>query len=225
MTGSTTKTRVLHALLPSGHEARPARWQQQKSARTRLRIVEAAIDCLVGGGYSGLTTQAVAERTRVSRGAMHHHFPTRMDLVSAVVEHVFFERMRLYLEDYLAKMEQAADADRLEIATAAHWRSVQTREYAAYLELAVAARTDAELDQFFGSVARRNDEVWIAEMIEAFPHWRDQWEQMKLASDFVSVLHMGLLLQQPVCGEARASRMQRLSYEVLRLIYAGKMVV
>ena len=65
----------------------------------------------------------------------------------------------------------------------------------------------------------------IAEMIEAFPHWRDQWEQMKLASDFVTTLHMGLLLQQPVFGEARTQRAQRLSNEVLRLIYAGKMVV
>ncbi len=220
-----TKKRVLHALLPAGHDAQPLRWQQQKSARTRLRIVEAAIDCLVGGGYSGLTTLAVAVRTRVSRGAMHHHFPTRMDLVGAVVEHVFYERMRLFLEDYLAKMEHATEAERLEIATTAHWRSVQTREYAAYLELAVAARTDAELDQFFGPVARRYDEVWIAQMIEAFPHWRDQWEQMKLASDFVNVLHMGLLLQQPVFGEARTRRTQRLSYEVLRQVYAAKLVV
>ncbi len=225
VTGSTTKTRVLDALLPGGRSAEPARWQQQKSARTRLRIVEAAIDCLVEEGYSGLTTQDVVERTGVSRGAMHHHFPTRMDLVGAVVEHVFFERMRLFLEDYLTKMQHASESERLEIATAAHWRSVQTREYSAYLELAVAARTDLELDQFFGPVARRYDEVWITEMIEAFPHWRDQWEQMKLASDFVNVLHMGLLLQQPVFGEARTRRTQRLSNEVLRQVYAGILVV
>ena len=224
MTGSSTKTRVLHALLPAGQSAQPARWQQQKSARTRLRIVEAAIDCLVEGGYARLSTQAVVERTGVSRGAMHHHFPTRMDLVGAVVEQVFYERMRLFLDDYLTRMKEATEAERLEIATAAHWRSVQTREYAAYLELAVAARTDAELDQFFGPVARRYDEVWIAEMIEAFPHWRDQWEQMKLASDFVNVLHMGLLLQQPVFSEARTRRTQRLSNEVLRQLYAGMLV-
>ncbi|MBX9885410.1 MAG: TetR/AcrR family transcriptional regulator [Novosphingobium sp.] len=70
MTGSTTRTRLLHALQPAGHDTRPARWQQQKRARTRLRIIEAAIDCRVGGGYSGLTAQAVAERTGVSRGAV-----------------------------------------------------------------------------------------------------------------------------------------------------------
>jgi AcrR family transcriptional regulator len=214
--------RMLSAMRPAGLGEEPARWQQQKSARTRLRLVEAAIDCLVEGGYSRLTTQGVAERTSVSRGAMHHHFATRMDLVEAVVEHVFYGRMRLFLEDYLSSLARSSEAEMLEIAAAAHWRSVHTREYSAYLELAVAARTDQELDQFFGPVARRYDEVWIAEMIESFPQWRDQWEQMKLASDLVSVMHMGLLLQQPVYGEARAQRLHKLTDEVLRLIYATK---
>ena len=119
MTGSKTKMRVLDALQPPGPDATPARWQQRKSARTRLRIIEAAIDCLVENGFAGLTTQAVVERTGVSRGAMHHHFPTLIALVGAVVEHVFFERMRLFLEDYLERMKDAAESERLEIATAA----------------------------------------------------------------------------------------------------------
>ena len=216
------KTRMLHAMLPAGLGEEPARWQQQKSARTRLRLIEAAIDCLVEGGYSRLTTQAVAERTGASRGSMHHHFPTRLDLVAAVVERVFYERMRLFLDDYLANLARSSEAEMLEIAAAAHWRSVHSREYAAYLELAVAARTDAELNQFFGPVAQRYDEVWIGEMIESFPQWRDQWEQMKLASDLVSVMHMGLLLQQPLYGEARMQRLHTLTGEVLRLIYARK---
>ena len=103
----------------------------------RLRLIEAAIDCLVEGGYSRLTTQSVAERTAVSRGAMHHHFPTRLDLVAAVIDHVFYERMRLYLDDYLKDLARRDNAEIVAIASAAHWRSVQTREYAAYLELAM----------------------------------------------------------------------------------------
>ena len=39
------------------------------------------------------------------------------------------------------------------VATTMHWKSVQTREYAAYLELAVAARTDAELNCHFEPAA------------------------------------------------------------------------
>lgn len=216
------KNRMLDAMLPSGQGKEPARWQQQKSARTRLRLIEAAIDCLVEGGYSRLTTQAVAERTKASRGSIHHHFPTRVELVAAVVEQVFYERMRLFLDDYLAAIAGGSEADVVTVAAAAHWRSVQTRQYAAYLELAVAARTDRELDAFFAPAVRRYDEVWTGEMIESFPQWRDRWERMKLASDFVNVLHMGLLLQQPVFGDARIERVQTLADGVLRQIYADE---
>ncbi|MEO0033879.1 MAG: hypothetical protein RIS94_3637 [Pseudomonadota bacterium] len=214
------QTRMLEAMRPSGMAARPARWQQQKSARTRQRLIEAAIECLVQGGYVGLTTQAVAERTGVSRGAMHHHFPTRMELVSAVVEHVFYERMRLFLEDYLGEVARGAVGELVEIAAAAHWRSVQTREYAAYLELAVAARTDTELHGFFGPVEKRFDEVWIGEMIESFPQWRDQWETMKLANDLVTATHMGLLLQRNALGEERTDAVHALVNRVLDRLYA-----
>lgn len=213
--------RMLAAMLPAGPSGKPARWQQQKSARTRQRLIEAAIDCLVEGGYSGLTTQQVAERTGVSRGAMHHHFPTRLDMVTAVIDRVFYERMRLFLDDYLAHIAQGEESELVEIATTAHWRSVQTREYAAYLELAVAARTDAELHQFFEPAARRYDEVWTSEMIESFPQWRSQWEAMKLANDIVTAAHMGMLLQGPVMGDERIGQINGLLSRVVRNLYAS----
>ena len=216
---STSQERILAALRPADLAEQPARWQQRKSVRTRVRLGEAAISCLVEGGYQGLTTQAVAERTGSSRGAMHHHFATRMDLVAAVIDHVFYERMRLYLGEYLKDIVCKDDADVVPIATAAHWRSVQTREYAAYLELAMAARTDAELDQIFTPAARRYDEVWISEMTLAFPFWRDKWEAMLKANDFVSAAHMGMLIQRSVLGEARTEAMNRLIAEVSATLY------
>jgi hypothetical protein len=105
------------------------------------------------------------------------------------------------------------------IASAAHWRSVQTREYAAYLELAVAARTDPELDAVFAPAARRYDQVWISEMIESFPFWRDQWEAMKQANDFVIAAHMGMLIQRPVLGEARTEQVNRLVAQFASTLY------
>lgn len=220
MNGMTMQQRMLDAMLPSGAPAEPARWQQQKSARTRQRLIEAAVECLIEGGYGRLTTQAVAERTGVSRGAMHHHFPTRMDIVSAVIDYVFYQRMRLFLEDYLGEVSRGQGNELVAIAADAHWRSVQTPEYAAYLELAVAARTDEELDHFFGPAARRYDEVWIGEMIESFPQWREQWEAMKLANDFVIAAHMGLLLQRPVMGADRIAQINALITRTIRGLYA-----
>lgn len=216
---STTQERMLAALRPADLAEKPARWQQQKSVRTRVRLVEAAIDCLVEGGYPGLTTQAVAERTGSSRGAMHHHFPTRMDMVAAVIDHVFYARMRLYLGDYLKDLSGLENADVVAIATAAHWRSVQTREYAAYLELAVASRTNAELDQMFTPVARRYDEVWLSEMTGTFPFWRDKWEAMLRANDFVIAAHMGMLIQRAVMGETRTEALSALVARFAATLY------
>ena len=220
MAGSTMQKRMLAAMRPAAlGDGEPVRWQQRKSAQTRLKMLEAAVDCLVEDGYQGLTTAKVAERAQVSRGAMHHHFATRMDLVAAVVEHVFYQRMRLFLDDYIAAMAHSRDALLIDLATEAHWRSVQSREYAAYLELAVAARTDAELHAAFEPAARRYDEVWTAEMIESFPQWQDQWEAMKLGSDFAIAVHSGLLLQAPVLGPERVEKVLRLTIATIRGLY------
>ncbi|WP_225204812.1 TetR/AcrR family transcriptional regulator [Novosphingobium huizhouense] len=219
MARSTMQQRMLGALRPADLEAEPERWQQQKSTRTRLRIVEAAIACLLGGGYAGLTTHRIAAHLGISRGAMQHHFPTRDDLVAAVVEHVFYARMRLFLDDYLSGIAQAGEDNLVEIATAAHWRSMQSEEYAAYVELAVAARSDAALRAVFEPAARRYDEVWVSEMIESFPQWRARWEAMKLASDFVTCAHLGMLLQRPTFGDARIEQLNGLVSDVVRGLY------
>lgn len=212
--------RVLSALQPGHDSEAPAKWQQRKSARMRERLVRAAVDCLVEGGYPGLTTAAVAARCGVSRGAMHHHFPTRMELVAAVVDHVVFERMRTFLSDYFAAVDGRNGEALIELACEAHWRSVQTKDYAAWLELAAAARTDGELGAIFDPAARRYDEVWTSEMIEAFPQWQDHWDLLKLAHDFTSAMHAGMLLHAPIFGmEDRMARLQGFVARTMQQLY------
>lgn len=52
----------------------------------RQRLVDAAIACLHRVGYAATITQLVMEEAGVSRGAMLHHFPTKVDLIIAVAE-------------------------------------------------------------------------------------------------------------------------------------------
>ncbi|MCJ2178749.1 TetR/AcrR family transcriptional regulator [Novosphingobium album (ex Hu et al. 2023)] len=214
------RDRVLSALQPDHQAEPPAKWQQRKSAKMRDRLVSAAVDCLVESGYPGLTTAAVATRSGVSRGAMHHHFPTRMELVAAVVDHVVYHRMRTFLADYFEAVENRQGEPLIELACEAHWRSVQTRDYSAWLELTVAARTDGELAAIFHPAARRYDEVWTSEMIEAFPQWQDHWDLLKLANDFTSAMHMGMLLHGPVFGsEDRMERLRRFAARTMQDLY------
>jgi hypothetical protein len=54
--------------------------QDEKSADTRRRLLEAAIMCWIKGGYANTTGSEIAERAGLSRGAQLYHFPTQKDL-------------------------------------------------------------------------------------------------------------------------------------------------
>ena len=122
--------------------SRPRRSQEERSALTRARILEAALDCLVELGHAGTTTIAVAERAGVSRGAQLHHFPTRQDLLAAAVEHLFAGLTESYQKAFAAL---SPDADRLRAALELLWQVYCDPHLLAALELQVAARTDAAL--------------------------------------------------------------------------------
>src|SRR5580704_16496580 len=81
------------ALVTASPPARVRRTQQERSAAMRLRLLDAAVDCLYELGYSGTTTIEVAARAGVSRGAQLHHFPTKEKLVTEAVRHVLAKRL------------------------------------------------------------------------------------------------------------------------------------
>lgn len=66
--------------------------KQDRSKRTREKLLEATIEMLAGRGWPVTTVGAVAERAGVSRGAAQHHFPTREDLMIAALEYMVLER-------------------------------------------------------------------------------------------------------------------------------------
>lgn len=67
--------------------------QQERSRLTRQRLLDATVDCLAELGWNGTTVAVVAERAGMSRGAAQHHFRTRMDLLSAVVDEIIDVRL------------------------------------------------------------------------------------------------------------------------------------
>lgn len=181
-----------------------APWQQRKSAQMRVRILEATIDCLVEKGYAGLSTNEIVQRTGVSRGAMHHHFPNRMTLVGAVIEYTLYQRMHLFLEGYYDVLKRSKKQKSFfVVATEMHWKNVQSREFAAYLELAMAARTDDELNEFMAPAVKKFDKIWQDEMKRSFPEWEQRWPELQVTSDFAMAAHMGLLMCQQMFGERR----------------------
>ena len=142
-------------------------WQQTKSERTRETILTAAIDCFFELGYFNTTTENIAQQAGVSRGAMLHHFPTRADLIKAAVEHLHRRRLEMFTEEE-STIQQGAEHTRVEESIDAYWRQLNTREFAVFQELKVAARTDPELARVLKPILEAYDRAWAKASSQVF---------------------------------------------------------
>ncbi len=65
---------------------RPVSVRNDRKQRTRLLLIDTAIDLMGERGIAATRTVDVAERSGVAHGTVFVHFPTREDLVDAVAE-------------------------------------------------------------------------------------------------------------------------------------------
>jgi AcrR family transcriptional regulator len=80
--------------------------KQQRSDRTRATLIEAATTLLLDKGYAGTTLALLAQKVRMTKGAIYHHFADKEALLRAVVEHV----RRTWEREVGAHVPQAGDA-------------------------------------------------------------------------------------------------------------------
>jgi AcrR family transcriptional regulator len=134
----------------------------------------------------------VAARAGLSHAAMLYHFPSRQELVEALVWHVTRRRVEIY-ETAVASLPQ--DARFRARAVDLAWDSLSTPEFAAFIELSLAARTDPELAALLppalaaGEAARRDAAKRI------FPDGLIGQEDVDLGRDVVRYLSEGVVQQ------------------------------
>ena len=117
----------------------PRQPNPERSAATRARLLDATIDSLVEVGWAGTSTTEVVRRAGVSRGAQVHHYPTKQELVLAAVEHLLLRRV----EEFGAAFERLDPEHRTHAAALdLLWEHCFGPSFEAWLELAVAARSD-----------------------------------------------------------------------------------
>lgn len=117
----------------------PRRSNVERTATTRRRVIEAAIDCLFARGYTATTTTMIAEAAGISRGALLHHFPTKVDLMLALVEDVIARQRTFYTE---ALRAYPRGRDRYIAMTELTWQAWSEPSGVAVTEIMVAARSD-----------------------------------------------------------------------------------
>lgn len=66
---------------------RPTAQTEERKARTRERIIEAARDLIAAGGYREAQVASVAARAGLATGSVYRHFPSKADLFAEVFRH------------------------------------------------------------------------------------------------------------------------------------------
>ncbi len=128
------------ALSPSPPR-RPRRPQAERSAETRTKLIEATVSCLHRLGYSGTTVSLVAADAGVSRGAMTHQFPTKVDMMLAVVRTEFDEDVAFYEASFAERGLREALAD----LPMTLWARLNRPAAIAVTEIMLASRSDPDL--------------------------------------------------------------------------------
>jgi AcrR family transcriptional regulator len=190
---------------------------QERSLATRAALLDAAIDCLVERGYAATTTIETARRAGVSRGAQLHHFPTKADLLTSAVEHLFDRRRSEFLEAFAAI---DPEADRLDAALDLLWSMFQGRAFIAWTELWVAARTDPELAAAVVAVERRFTSETRTTFADLFPDETSADALLRdIGRDFAFAVMGGVALQRLFPhGERPASDYIDALKQVFRLV-------
>lgn len=196
-------------------------WQAEKSAMTRGAILDAAIQCFIELGYANTTTALIANYANVSRGAMMHHFPSRMSVIRAVVEYLHDLRLKEYRELMvdIDDPNEVVNKQVIQRSVEAAWRYVNLPSFVAYQELLMASRTDAELRQVVEPVEKDFEKQFLETVRVVFPHW-EKISGLEVAHDLVQFLLKGMSLSH-LSGRrnARAKRVMNYLTDILYYIY------
>lgn len=131
-----------------------------KSARTRERILDAAAKVLSRKGYAGTRLTDVAEEAEIQAPAIYYYYPSREDLIEAVM-YAGIAQMREHVEKSLDALSPETDAmGRIEAAVAAHLR--YELEVSDYTSAAVrnASQIPPELRTRYDAEAIKYGNLW-----------------------------------------------------------------
>lgn len=189
-------------LKPEGLTPKSDGLQDRKSSETRETILEATIECLARYGYARTTNQLICEIAKVSRGALLHHYATQQELMVAVIEYAFYKHMR----SFSAAIRALTDEERVDrnAGIVIDWQHCLSKEYQAYMELRMAARTDDGLRAIFLPRARHHARVWKDELLDVFPEWRSDLQKLELTRRLMRSALEGLAMNRDIWGDGDA---------------------
>jgi AcrR family transcriptional regulator len=120
----------------------PRRTRAERSALSTRRLIDAAVRALDRDGYGAVTVSVVIDEAGASRGAFLHHFPTKADLMLAVVRHVW-DIDRRYYSMWFSKIPDPKTRF-LEFVQPG-WKALSRPTGIAVTEILIACRSDSSM--------------------------------------------------------------------------------
>jgi AcrR family transcriptional regulator len=115
----------------------------------RERLLAAAVECICDVGYADATTTLIAERARVSRGALQHHFASKAELIEAVIDRVAGD---LNLRFDVATLAAAPLEQRVALVCDHYWDVFMGASFRAVLSIAASIAADPALSPRLSTV-------------------------------------------------------------------------
>ena len=119
----------------------PKRSQIARTAETQAVLISAAARLLATVGFAKTTTQTIAAEAGVTTGALHHHFPSKDDLMMAVLD-----QSTITIEEKLRVENGGPISGKAGIRQMVDhlWQIYGQPEYWAVWEIIIGTRTDPE---------------------------------------------------------------------------------
>jgi AcrR family transcriptional regulator len=159
------------------------RSQDERRRAARAAILTASIALLTEVGYAGFSASRVAKRAGVSRGALEHYFPKKLDLVAAATQHAMDEAVA-HARSLSALARHSADPVAQFLQDSEHF--FFNPLFRALIESRIAARSDKALARVTDPIVRKArltlNEIWTVTLRRA-GYSRDS------AQSFVELTH------------------------------------
>lgn len=146
----------------------PRRSQEQRSAATRARILDATVKCLTNYGYAGTTTPRIAEEAGLTRGAQVHHFGTKQELMTAAMHHMTAGTVATVVAGFRQDFTTADDP--IDAVLELLWDTHHAWGFVPVVELWVAGRTDPLLAREVAKYSPIMASAVTAAVLESVPH-------------------------------------------------------
>jgi AcrR family transcriptional regulator len=149
---------------PVASRAAARRTQAERLAETRARILAATTACIDEYGFHQTSLQRVAQTAGVTVGAVQHHFPSKGELLAAVLEESF-QHLSFSLGTVL--LENAALEERVSVFVDHCWSHCNSPPFQSNLHILLGMRKeDADnfehwINETLGHVVQQGVDLWL----------------------------------------------------------------